>query len=230
MIVAIHQPNFLPWLGYFYKMMCCDVFIVLDDAQYTKNGFINRNRIKTPQGELWLTIPVSPAFGTKICDVAVRHSDWPAKALKMLRANYGRARHFGDFIPALEAIFHERPGRLAATNIALIRAMVSWFNLNCRLVFASELDVEGHGDQRLIGLVKAVGGTTYLSGYGGRKYQIDAGFSDQGLECRYYDFSPPTYRQLWGEFIPGLSVVDALFNCGAEGTRALLRQSGETEG
>jgi WbqC-like protein family len=230
MIVAIHQPNFLPWLGYFYKMACCDVFIILDDAQYTKNSFINRNRIKTPQGELWLTIPVSPNLGTKICDVTVRHSDWPDKALKTLRANYGRARHFGDFIPEIEVIFRECPSRLAATNIALIRAIVRGLNLTCRMVFASELGVEGHGDQRLVELVKAVGGTMYLSGYGGRKYQTEASFSDRGLECRYYDFSPPTYRQLWGEFIPGLSAADALFNCGAEGTRALLRPKGETEG
>jgi hypothetical protein len=226
MIVAIHQPNFVPWLGYFYKILRADVFVLLDDVQYTKNGFINRNRIKTPQGELWLTIPAAPKLDTLIKDVTVSDKNWTIKSLKTIKANYARAKHFGEVFDLVQKAIEPSPADLCGTNIRLIRALIDVLDLPCRIVEASTCPSDRKSDERLVDLVKAFGGDTYLSGYGGRNYQSEATFEQAGIACRYYDFKPSVYPQLWGDFIPGLSILDCLFNCGFAGTRDRLHGSG----
>lgn len=226
MIIAIHQPNFLPWPGYFYKMLHCDIFVLLDDAQYTKNSFINRNRIKTSQGEHWMTIPVSPKLGTAIRDVQIKDLTWPAKLSKTLMTNYGRAKYFDELFEPLSQAFNSSPGNLCGTNTNLIHLIARWLDLPCRIVNASDYPTDTISDERLVTLVTRLGGDAYLSGYGGRNYQSVETFQRERIVCRYYDFQPPVYQQLWEGFIPGLSIIDCLFSCGKEGTAELLRKTG----
>jgi len=226
MVVAIHQPNFLPWLGYFYKIARSDVFVLLDNAQYTKNSFINRNKIKTPEGGAWLTVPVitEGRFGQVIKDVHINNRvDWRRKHMGALKANYGRATFFSPLFGELEGIYYEREWQnLCELNIQLTKWVVSKLGLKPNLILASELGVEGKGTELLINILKKVGGSMYLSGFGGSKYQDEEAFEQHGIKLVYSDFRHPVYPQLWGDFVPNLSIVDLMFNCGPESLGVIL--------
>lgn len=218
MIVSIHQPNFLPWLGYFYKIAKSDIFVLLDNVQYTKNSFINRNMIKTPQGPKWLTVPVKTKgrFGQLIKDVEINNTvDWRKNHLHTLETNYRKARFFEMIIQDLKTIYYiDNCDNLCEFNIRLLKWILSLLKLDKRIVRASELDVEGKSTKLLIDIVKAVGGNVYLSGFGGAKYQDEELFKQSGIELQYYEFKHPVYSQLWSDFIPNLSIIDLLFNYG----------------
>jgi hypothetical protein len=226
MIVAIHQPNFLPWLGYFYKIVRSDVFVILDNVQYTKNSYINRNKIKTPNGEAWLTVPVitEGRFGQLIKDTKINNAvDWRKKHMGSLRVNYGRAPSFDFLFKDLESIYYEKEWQsLCGFNIRLIRWAAAKLGFKTHLVLASELGVEGKGTELLINILKKVGGSAYLSGFGGSKYQDEAAFEQHGIKLMYSDFRHPIYPQLWGDFVPSLSIVDLMFNCGPESLGVIL--------
>lgn len=226
MIVSIHQPNFLPWLGYFYKLTQCDVFVLLDNVQYTKNSFINRNRIKTPRGADWLTVPViiKGRFGQLIRDVEINSSvDWRKKHLGTLEANYRKAKYFEPIFQGLETIYSVNDWiNLCELNIMLLEWALSILGLKKNLVRASDLNLEGESTQLLIDIIKELGGDTYLSGFGGANYQEEELFEKAGITLTYYDFKHPVYPQLWNDFIPNLSIIDLLFNCGSESLDVLL--------
>lgn len=220
MIVGIHQPNFLPWLGYFYKLAKSDVFVLLDNVQYTKNSFINRNRIKTPQGAKWFTVPVKikGRFGQLIEDVEINNLvDWRKKHLGALEANYKKARFFETIFQELKTIYYTDDwSNLCELNIQLLEWVLSMLKLEKKLVRASDLNVEGESTQLLINIVKTLGGDVYLSGFGGAKYQEEKLFKEAGITLAYYEFEHPIYPQLWSDFIFNLSIIDLLFNHGPE--------------
>lgn len=223
MIVAIHQPNYLPHLGFFHKLGGCDVFIVYDVAQFSKNDFHNRNKIKTPRGPLWITVPVRAPHAKPLRAIEIDNSTaWPEKHALSLRANYSRTQHFRDFYDPLTKILTGHWDGLSELNVALIRQIKDWLDLPAELVLSSSLNPpEGlKASERILWLVRAVGGSAYLSGPGGRDYLEPRKFED--LQLVYDLFRSPSYPQLFGEFVPNLSVVDTLFNCGAKGTRSLL--------
>ncbi len=219
MIVAVHQPNYIPWLGYFFKIARCDKFVFLDDAQYTKNSFINRNRIKTPTGELWLTIPARTAG--QLCspileittDVTQR---WPEKHLNTLNANYRRAPHFEEVIERLKPVYRsvKRDTSLADFNIALIQEISGFIGLCTPMVRSSKMSIATHSTERLVDIARILGANEYLSGRGGMGYQDEVKFSESAVRLTYSDFVPTPYPQLWGEFRPDLSILDVIMNCG----------------
>ncbi len=215
-IVGIHQPNFLPWIGYFYKIGKSDVFVFLDNVQYAKNSFINRNKIKTPQGAAWLTVPVSFKFGQLINEVKINNeTKWREKHLKTLEMNYKKANFFDDIFEIIKKIYYLRDWQnLSDFNISLIKSIVSYFGLDKSFVKSSALGVRAKSTELLIQIVKKVGSDVYLSGFGGVKYQDEGLFKKGGINLEYYNFHHPTYTQLWGRFIPNLSMIDLLFNCG----------------
>jgi len=217
MIVAIHQPNFLPWLGYFYKVAKCDVFVFLDDAQYSKNSFINRNKVKTSQDAIWLTVPVSFKFGELINEVKINNQiPWREKHLKTFEMNYKRADFFEDVFEIIKGIYCSKDWQnLSDLNISLAEAIACYLGLNTPFVKSSALSVEAKSTELLMQIVKKVGGDIYLSGFGGVKYQEETEFAKAGIKLMYSDFNHPVYKQLWGDFIPNLSVMDLLFNAGS---------------
>jgi hypothetical protein len=225
-VVAIHQPNFLPWLGYFYKLAKSNIFVLLDNVQYTKNSFINRNKIKTPQGAQWLTVPVKikGRFGQLIKDVEINNTvDWRRKHLKTLEMNYKRARFFEMVLQGLEAVYFAHDWQnLCEFNVRLLEWVLSMLGMKKRLVRAAELNAQGEGTQLLINIVKEVGGNIYLSGFGGAKYQEEELFKGAGVKLKYYDFEHPVYPQLWSGFVANLSIIDLLFNCGPESLDIIL--------
>lgn len=222
--VAIHQPNYAPWCGYFTKLAACDVFLFLDDVQLTKGGYTPRCRIRGAAPEkppLWLTVPIH-ASGL-IRDARFAGPAWPRKHLQTLAQRYARAPHLRQALALIEPLYADPGELLAPFNIRLIRAVASYLELPARTVLASDLAVSGAGSDRLINLVRAVGGDFYISGKGGQKYQDPAQFAAAGLAFDVHVYRPIPYDQRWGpDFVPGLSILDALFLLGRD-ARALLR-------
>ena len=225
MIVSIHQPNFLPWAGYFYKVAESDVFVFLDTVQYSKNSLINRNRIKTPQGPLWLTVPVSYRHPQSIREVEINNAaDWRKKHLKTLEMNYRKSPCFEEIYPGIADVYRSEDWRnLSRLNIRLASHVLEYLEIPTRTVIASNLAVSGKSTELLVNIIKKLGGDTYLSGFGGAKYQDEDLFTRDGIELRYYDFKSPVYPQPWGEFEANLSIIDLLFNCGKESRKILLQ-------
>ena len=233
-LVAIQQPNYLPWLGYFHKIALANVFVFLDDVQFSKNGYINRVRILSNGTARWLTVPVSVHLGDPINGVRPARDGWTAAHLDTLKTVYGDAAAFRQIWPRLKEIYGNLPpGDLAASNRALIERIASELGLRCRFLASSEIDTGAmSGDDRLVRIVAAVvANGTYLSGKGGASYQDPAKFGAAGLGFRYTDFHHPVYDQGPGNhvFVPGLSAVDAVFRLGWSGAAELLGAAVEAD-
>ena len=228
MIVAIHQPNYAPWLGYFAKMARADVFVLLDDAQYTKNSYINRVQVDAGGAARWLTVPVSYRFGDPIGRVRAANENWPRAHCDTLRTLYAGAPSFAAVWPWLAERYEALPAlELSASNQALIAALAERLGIRAKLCRASGLGAgAAKGDDRLIALVQACGtGAAYLSGRGGDKYQDPAKFAAAGVALAYNDFAHPTYDQGHEPFVSGLSILDALFRLGWERTAGLVARA-----
>jgi hypothetical protein len=225
MITAIHQPNFIPWIGYFYKMLKCQCFVFLDDVQYIRRGFTGRVKIKTPQGEKWLTVPVKKKgrYHQLVTEVELENGDiWKKKILGTLQSSYGKSPYFKTYFPVFETILQKNTHSLERLNVELIQWLAQSFEIKTPIVKSSRLEgITGQSSERLVSICKAVGTSQYLSGFGGQKYQEEKIFEENGIELVVYDFKHPEYHQLWGQFIPGLSAIDLLFNCGPQSIKIL---------
>ena len=213
-VTAIHQPNFLPWLGYFYKLRHCDQFVLLDDAEYSKNSYINRNRIKTPDGPAWLTIPVQQSGRSRqlIVDCQIyRPKQSFRKLLQTIEANYAQAPHFDRLFPEFRQIIDQADDDLSQLNEALIRWAAKELDIATPIFRSSTLELKGiSGTARLVAVCQATAATHYLAGFGSKKYQEDTLFAEAGIAVQLSEFEHPVYPQRWGEFVPNLSVLDYL--------------------
>jgi WbqC-like protein family len=228
-VVGIHQPNFLPWPGFFHKLASSDVFVLLDTVQFSRRARINRVQVLTGGKATWLTVPVRRhEHEPLLADALVDDSHpWRRKALHTLQINYGSLPGFGETVQLIEPILNDTTERLALFNENAIRRLASALSIQrARLVRASELDVPGVSSERLAALTAAVGGTVYLSGPGAGGYLEEKPFTDRGLELRIQQFSALSYPQRAPEPVPGLSIVDAMMSLGMSGTRQLLQANG----
>ena len=231
-VVAIHQPNFFPWLGYFDKIARSDAFVVLDNVQFPKTGgtWINRVRIMVNGRPTWLTMPVVRAYhGVRLIrDMRINNDvSWRQRVLETISQSYSRAPHFKAVFGFLADAIANPTDNLAEFNLATIRTVAEALGVNpAKLVLGSSLSVEGKSTDLLVAMVKAVGGTAYLCGGGAGGYQDDAKFPEASLELLYQQFQHPVYPQFNArEFTPGLSVIDALMNCGFAQTRSMVEAS-----
>lgn len=222
--VAIHQPQYLPYLGFFHKILHSDVLVLLNDVQFQKGGFQNRNKIKTKEGWQWITVPVLHDSKQLISQVRInKEVPWQRKHWTALKTNYARAPFFERFAIELEPILQRDWNDIAELNAMLIEWAMSALSIDTPVVLSSSLQHSAEGTDRLIQICQEVGGSRYLSGPGGRDYmQLDA-FSNASIEVAWQDFSSPVYDQVFPEagFQPDLSVVDALFCCGPDTRRFL---------
>ena len=218
MIVAVHQPQYLPWLGYFEKIMTADAFCYLDNVQYKKNEWQNRNRIKTVDGWQWLTVPVSYRFPQKINDVMVNNLvNWKKKHRQALQTNYRRAPFFEEYFPIFEELYARDWELISDLNIYLIEKLRVVLNLHHKpAVVASNLDLRDDPSDRLIDICRFFGADTYLSGQDGANYMDLDRFKQCGIRVMFQDFQHPEYPQLFKGFQSHLSIIDLLFNCGPE--------------
>ncbi|MBX3177238.1 MAG: WbqC family protein [Candidatus Hydrogenedentes bacterium] len=224
MLVGIHQPHYLPWLRYFHKILCSDVFVVLDNAQYNKNGYQNRNRIKTPQGPLMLTVPVYDRFGQNLESVRIDNSRrWARKHWRSIAQHYRRARWFDRYAAGMEPFYAREWESLNALNRAMLAYFLRELDIGTPVLYASEMGAGGSATDRLARLIRAAGGTAYLTG----AYAVDAyldatALKDAGISIKTQEWRAVPYPQRHGAFEPDLSIVDLLMECGPDSREILL--------
>lgn len=222
-VVAIHQPNYLPWLGYFHKILKADVFVFLDDAQFPKGSYTNRTRIGPIGGPRWLTVPVSVRLGDPINAVSAV-GDWRETHVRVLHAAYRSAERFAETWAWFEPMIRACPDGIASGNRFLIERIAERLGIKSRIEVASAHDVATTSTDRLIALANKFGPSpVYLSGKGGAKYQDETLFPANGITLEYTAFKPPAYAQWGGDFAPGLSVADALFHVGEKRTAEMVQ-------
>jgi hypothetical protein len=228
-LVAIHQPNFFPWLGYFDKLARADVFILLDDVQFPKKGgtWVNRVRLLVNGEPGWVTVPVVRSYRgvREIREMRIdEQKPWRRKLLATIQASYARAAHYQEVMPLLSELIGNPTDDLFEYNRSSVVALAEALGLTTELTLSSSLGATSQATERLVELVRAVDGDGYLSGGGVAGYQEDEQFAEAGIELVWQDFQPPAYPQLEDVTVPGLSVIDALLNCGFQGARPLLER------
>jgi len=217
MILSAHQPAYLPWLGYFDKIAKADVFVYLDSVQFEKNSFTNRNRIKTPQGPQWLTIPVKMKghLSNTLRDTEIDLTQpWRARHLKSIAMSYSRAEHFRSGFARLEGLFADQETLLAELCWRQLRFWLDELQIDTRIVRASTLPISDTKSDLVLQLCRHFGAQRYISGALGRDYLVAEDFAAAGIELEFQQFTAAAYPQQWGEFLPNLSIVDAWLNCG----------------
>jgi hypothetical protein len=219
-IVGIHQPNFMPWLGYFYKIHQSDIFIYLDDVQFQKTGasYTNRVSINTNGKSSYLTIPVKRDSGVQnINETRFIDDRWKKKVIGSLQGNYAKAEYFKENKEFIFDLINFSADNIADYNINFITNISQKLEIDTKLVKSSDFNITSTSTQRLIDLITSVGGSVYLSGSGGDNYQEHDMYKNKGIELIYNKMPNFKYTQLkTDEFIGGLSIIDAIFNIGFE--------------
>lgn len=220
-----HQPCFLPYMGFFYKMFQSDVFVLDDDVQYSTKSFQNSNFIKVNGAKHRVTVPVSYVHGDAINEVRIGYArNWDEKLLKTLKMSYGKAPHFDEVYSMMEDAIMEKYEYLSDLNIHLLLDIKERLGLKCNVVIASrDVPTTLKNNERNLFQCCALGADIYYSGVGGKAYNDEIAYRKRGIGLVYSDYEPVVYRQLGGDFIPDLSVLDYLFNEGFTIPQAWVR-------
>lgn len=233
-IVSIHQPQYIPWPGYFYKILHSDVFVLYDTVQYPRGKhFANRNQVKTANGVAWLTVPVLrrggllPYLNTQVEQPA----KWASRHWRTLEVSYAKSPYFSQTASALSAAYgrSEWPN-VAELDLEFIKVCLEALACDVRIIRASELNAsatDARGGDYILAILKEVGATKYITGQGegSLRYVNPLDFADAEIELKTFVYDSPHYPQLWGEFIPDLSIIDMLANVGPA-TRTVIESSG----
>ena len=226
MILTAHQPVYLPWLGLFHKIALCDTYVFLDSVKYLKQDWNNRNKIKGAGGSMWLTVPVATGGKDHIQLPEVRISNeqnWRLKHWRSIRSCYGRAPFFDQYAPFLEDLYSRNWTFLNDLNLYMLRWFLDALGIKPRVMRASELDLVGTKSDMVLDMCRKLGAKTYIFGALGRDYAQVADFERAGIELIFQDYQHPRYPQLHGGFVPHLSIIDLLFNCGPKSLEILMQ-------
>jgi hypothetical protein len=227
--VAILQPGYLPWLGFFDQLRRCDVFVYYDDVQFDKHGWRNRNRVKGPAGPQWLTVPVlhtgrgQPAIHEIELEPRV---PWARKHLRTLELLYAKAPHREPYLTELAAVLTQPWSRLAELDIAAVELISRWLALQRTMHRSSQLGISGDRSERLLKICQNFSADRYLSGNAAQSYLDTDLFERNGIAVEWQNFTHPTYPQLHGEFVPFLSTIDLVFNVGARALDVIAGRPG----
>jgi len=227
--IGVQQPNYFPWIGYFHKLAAVDAFVLLDNVKYQSgnaSSVTNRTTIKASRGPQKMTVPTLRAGGQQdLQNVRIdQRQRWKHKHLAAIQAAYGKAPAFSSVFPAISTAIEGAGESLAALNAQSIQVACHLLRLNTPLFLASSLDLSATDkNERLREICDRLGGTAYLSGQGARSYNDEDLFKSAGIRLEYSDFVCPEYPQLHGPFVANLSILDALFNCGTDARRLVVR-------
>ncbi|MDQ7826050.1 MAG: WbqC family protein [Candidatus Eremiobacteraeota bacterium] len=227
MTIGILQPGYLPWLGFFEQLYRSDLFVIYDDVTFDKGGWRNRNRIKTPGGWCWLTVPLEQEnlTATLVKDVKINNrTDWKKKHLASIAQYYRKARFFTETIGIFEEAYGKHWEMLIDIDMFFIRRLMEFLEIDRPLVCSSSLAIEGDRNGRLISLCMHFGADRFYEGKAGAAYIEEERFRSHGIEVLFQEYVHPVYTQLYGEFVPYLSVADLTFNHGKESLPILLSQ------
>ena len=228
--VVILQPGYLPWLGFFDQLIRSDVFVYYDDVQFDKHGWRNRNRIKSPNGPHWLTVPIlhKGKFGQTNLEVEIdNRQPWARKQIATIKQFYAKSPYTRIFLPEMEELLCSGWSNLVQLDMAAVELMCEWMKVKKRMVRSSELDIPGAKSERLLKICRHFGARNYLSGDSATNYlDIDL-FAANGISVEWQKFTHPVYSQLYGEFVPYLSMLDMLLNVGEKGLELLTDRNNE---
>ncbi|MDO9224745.1 MAG: WbqC family protein [Pseudomonadota bacterium] len=216
--IAIVQSNYIPWKGYFDMIAAVDEFILYDDVQFTKNDWRNRNKIKTPKGVEWISIPVGQGINRRIRDVELLDHRWQEKHWKSLAQNYRRSPHFAEIAAWLETLYlGQLYTHLSQVNRAFIEAICNYLGVRTRITNSWDYTLLDGKTERLADLCAKTGGSEYISGPAAMDYIDKSVFEGMGIKLTWFDYTDyPEYPQSWGPFEHGVSIMDLLFNCGKD--------------
>lgn len=219
--IAILQSNYIPWKGYFDMINLVDEFILYDDMQFTRRDWRNRNKIKTPDGLKWLTIPVisKGKFDQKINETQVSDSKWCRSHWHALTLNYGKAPYFKEYEERIHRVYQacESETYLSRINYRFLKELCEILGITTKISWSSDYELVDGKTERLVGLVQSAGGDAYLSGPAAKDYIVDACFEDAGIALEYMDYDGyREYPQLFGAYQPRVSILDLIFNTGPQ--------------
>jgi len=227
MILTGHQPNYLPYAGFFHKISQADVFAVVDNVQFVKRGtfgWMNRNRIRTREGWMWLTVPVltKGKYHQLISDTQINNDlAWGKKHFNAIYHNYHRSAYFKRYIGFFEEVYKKRWDNFCDLSTEIIAYLIEELGIRVKTVKCSQIGVEGKAAGYVIDMCKRLKADTYLSGIHGKDYLDESLFLKENIKLAYQEWSQPVYKQQFEGFIPELSVVDLLFNCGPDSREIL---------
>ena len=218
MKLAIHQPEHIPWLGFFHKINMADVYVVLDNVQYRRRYFQNRNKIRTKEGWQWLIVPLKKENRDKLLikDAEIFQEDikWKERNLKAIQYNYCKARYFKYYWEEFKSIYNKNYSHLLDLNLRLIKFFFKKLGIKSKIQLASAFNIPGKKSEIIFNICQALDANTYMSGISGRDYLDLQKFNDSDIEVVIQEFHHPVYTQLHQPFIPCMSIIDLLFNYG----------------
>ena len=232
--VSIHQPNYLPWGGFFNKISSCDIFVIFDDVQFPrgkKNNFAYRNRIKTQGGAKWLTIPINEKNEFKLInEISINNSiPWYEQHWRMIESNYHKTEFFHECSSDFKEIYESKWNNLIELNITIIKKILQILKITTKIEFSSKCSKNVQGVDKIIKIIKNNNGTQYLTGTGPGSIRYIQGFEqkyeENGIKLVEHKFQSPKYKQLFDEFIPNLSIIDMLFNIGIDSTKSVITKN-----
>ncbi len=224
-VIAIHQPNYIPWLGYFYKIYQSDIFVFLDDVQFSNEGMQNYHYIKTPQGSFRLKIPVESKFGNTVNEIRTKDElNWKKKHLRTIEMNYKKAPFFEEIYTDYSNLLENSYSNLAVLDSNIIIFWCKKLGIERQFINSSQLGISTNREEKVLDICSVLKGDIYYSGTGAKAYQIPENFENRGIELRYSIFKPFEYPQLWGDFQSNVTIIDYLMNCGYDWNRVLLNQ------
>ena len=225
MILTAHQPVYMPWLGLFHKISLAETYCIFDDVQYTKKDFLNRNRIKTKDGSLWLTVPVESSNHRelRIRDVRIIQNGWQTKHFKSIQSAYRKSNYYSDYIDQLEDIFLKRNWEyLVDLNGAWLNFGLSVLGINVVVEKASNFKFEGSKSDLVASMCSVLGADKYIFGALGADYVDRSTFEKIGVSISFQEYIHPKYTQLHGDFVSHLSLIDLILNEGPKSREILM--------
>lgn len=222
MIAVINQSNYLPWKGYFDLIHDADTFVILDDVQYTRNDWRNRNKVKTPRGIKWISVPVSGGIHQRICDAQIDYSqdlrkkhNWRENHASTIHESYTSAPYYESYEREILSVYSQKFSTISELNVHFIKIISQILEIETTFVNSMDLNPHGIKEDKVIDICHKLGADTYISGPAGKNYIDENKFKSENIELFYKDYSGyPQYSQLWGVFEHAVSIIDVIFNCG----------------
>ena len=227
-VISIHQPGYIPWLGFFKKIQSSDVFVFLDDVQFEKNGWHNRNKIKTSENWMWLTVPVNAKLGTNLNEIRIDYSSkWVKKHEKSIEMNYSKSEFFEKYWPHFKKIYEKEYELLIDLNMALIKKIMEILEIKTKTLLSSSLEITQKKSARILQICQSLNASEYISGIMGEDYLDVEDFKKNKIRLIFQNYQHPTYLQKYKSFLPNMSIIDLLFNEGNNASN-ILKESKNT--
>lgn len=227
MILSIHQPAYLPWLGYFHKIYLSDIFVYLDDTQFEKNSFINRNKIKTAQGESWLTVPVNlkEHFQNKIYQTVIADKKWQKNHWQSIELNYKKTKYWSDYSDLIRSVYLRDYQYISDLCFDQLNIILKILEIKTKVIKSTDLKILSKKDDLVLDICKELSANIYVSGKLGKDYINEDKFIQNNIKLYFQDYIHPIYDQIWGDFKPFMSVIDLIFNQGPKSLDIILKDN-----